>query len=335
MSTQAMPDPTTIFDTLFAYEQSAALKSALELDLFTAVDEGAQTAVAIANRCAASERGIRILCDFLTTLGLLTKAASTYQLSPEATVFLSQRSPAYLGTMARFLLMPGVRNNFEDLTGAVRRGGVQPSGNTVTDENPIWIEFARSMTPMMVPAAHAIADLIDASSAGAMKVLDIAASHGIFGITIAQRNPRAEIVAVDWKNVLPIAEENARAAAVGDRYRTLHGDAFQVDFGHGFDVALVTNFLHHFDTPTCTSFLKKIHAALQPGGRVVILEMVPNPDRVSPPVPARFALTMLAGTLAGDAYTFDEFREQLESAGFRNVSAHAIPTPETVLLATK
>jgi hypothetical protein len=97
----------------------------------------------------------------------------------------------------------------------------------------------------------------------------------------------------------------------------------------------VTNFLHHFDPPTCTSFLEKIRAALQPGGRVAILEMVPNPDRVSPPVPARFALTMLAGTPAGDAYTFDELRELLEGAGFRNVSAHAISTPETVLLATK
>ncbi|HMD36151.1 MAG TPA: hypothetical protein VKH42_14335 [Vicinamibacterales bacterium] len=91
--------------------------------------------------------------------------------------------------------MPGIRNNFEDLTGAIRRGGVQPSGDTVSADNPIWVEFARSMVPMMIPAAHAIADLIDASSAPSMKVLDIAASHGVFGITIAQRNPRAEVVA--------------------------------------------------------------------------------------------------------------------------------------------
>jgi 2-polyprenyl-3-methyl-5-hydroxy-6-metoxy-1,4-benzoquinol methylase len=237
--------------------------------------------------------------------------------------------------MARFLLMPGLRNNFDDLTGAVRRGGVQTSGNTVSDDNPIWIEFARSMVPMMVPAAHAIADLVGASAAASMKVLDIAASHGVFGITIAQRNPRAEVVAVDWKAVLAVAEENARAANVAERYRTLPGDAFKVDFGSGFDVALVTNFLHHFDMPTCTNFLKKIYSSLKPGGRVVILEMVPNADRVSPPVAARFALTMLAGTPAGDAYTFDEFRAQLEGAGFRDVSAHPLPTPETVLLATK
>jgi 2-polyprenyl-3-methyl-5-hydroxy-6-metoxy-1,4-benzoquinol methylase len=335
MSTQTMPSPAVVFDTLFAYEQSAALKSALELDLFTAVDEGAKTAAAIGARCAASERGVRILCDFLTTFGLLEKAGNNYQLSPESAAFLSQRSPAYMGTMARFLLMPGIRNNFDDLTGAIRRGGVQTSGNTVSDENPIWVEFARSMVPMMVPAAHAIADLLDASSAESMKVLDIAASHGVFGITIAQRNPRAEVLAVDWEVVLAVAEENARAANVAPRYRTLPGDAFKVDFGSGFDVALVTNFLHHFDTRTCTDFLKKIYDSLKPGGRVVILEMVPNADRVSPPVPARFALTMLAGTLAGDAYTFDEFRDQLEGAGFRGVSAHPLPTPETVLLATK
>jgi 2-polyprenyl-3-methyl-5-hydroxy-6-metoxy-1,4-benzoquinol methylase len=334
MTTQTMPNPAVVFDTLFAYEQSAALKTALELDLFTAIDEGARTADAIATRCAASERGIRILCDFLTTFALLVKTGKSYELAPESGAFLSKRSPAYMGTMARFLLMPGIRNNFDDLTGAVRRGGVQPSGNTVSDENPIWVEFARSMVPMMIPAAHAIADLVDAASAESMKVLDIAASHGVFGITIAQRNPRAEVVAVDWKPVLAVAEENAQAANVAGRFRTLPGDAFKVDFGTGFDVALVTNFLHHFDPPTCTSFLKKIHSSLKPGGRVVILEMVPNADRVTPPVAARFSLTMLAGTPAGDAYTFDEFRDQLESAGFRGVSSHPLPTPQTVLLAT-
>ena len=131
------------------------------------------------------------------------------------------------------------------------------------------------------------------------------------------------------------AEEHARAAQVQDRFRTLPGDAFNVDFGIGYDFALVTNFLHHFDQPTCTNILRKVHAALKPGGRAVVLEFVPNADRESPPIPARFSLTMLAGTPSGDAYTFAELRTQLESAGFSNVSAHALPTPETILLAQK
>jgi SAM-dependent methyltransferase len=336
MTTQTMPSPDVVFDTLFAYQQSAALKAAIDLEIFTAIDEGVSTSDAIAKRCGASPRGVRILCDFLSTTGLLAKHDSVYQLSPESAAFLSKRSPAYLGTLGNFLLRPELKGNFDNLTEAVRRGGVPPSGdNTVSTENPIWVEFARSMMPMMVPAAHAIADLIGAAAAPSLKVLDIAAGHGVFGITLAQRNPRAEIVAVDWPSVLSVAKEHADAAGVGDRCRAIPGDAFTVEFGSGFDVALVTNFLHHFDEPTCTTFLKKVHAALKPGGRVVVLEMVPNNDRVTPPVPARFSLTMLAGTPAGDAYTFSELKAQLENAGFRNVSSHALPTPETVLLADK
>jgi SAM-dependent methyltransferase len=334
MTVPAMPSADIVFDTLFAYQRSAALKSAIELDVFTAIGGGDKTAAGLAAQCKASERGMRILCDFLVTIGLLTKAGSAYDLTPESAAFLSKQSPAYLGTTARFLLRPELKQNSEGLTEAVRRGGVPPSGdNTVADENPIWVEFARSMGPMMVPSAHAIASLV--ASTGAQKVLDIAAGHGLFGITIAQRNPLAEIVAVDWASVLAVATEHARAAQVQDRYRAVAGDAFKVDFPSGFDVALVTNFLHHFDPKTCTDFLRKVHAALVPGGRVAVLEFVPNPDRVSPPFPARFSLSMLAGTPGGDAYTLAELKQQLEGAGFRNVSAHATPTPETVLLAEK
>jgi ubiquinone/menaquinone biosynthesis C-methylase UbiE len=334
MTTVTTPSAEIVFDTMFAYQRSAALKSAIDLDLFTHIDAGAKTSAEIASRTGASERGIRILSDYVCTIGLLEKSGGSYRLTTDSAAFLSRKSPAYLGTTVKFLLLPELKENMEILTEAVRRGGIIPSGaNTVAEENPIWVEFARSMGPMMVPAAHTIADLL--AGEGPVKVLDIAAGHGLFGITIAQRNPQAEIVAVDWPNVLAVATEHARAAQVQDRHRTLAGDAFQVAFPGGFDAALVTNFLHHFDPPTCTSFLAKVHGALKPGGRVAVLEFVPNPDRVSPPVPARFSLAMLANTPAGDAYTLSELTEQLESAGFRNVSTHALPTPQLVLIAEK
>jgi len=334
MTTATMPAADVVFDTLFAYQRSGALKTAIELEIFTIIDGGAKTAAAIAAKSGASERGIRILCDFLTTIGLLTKSDGSYGLSPESAAFLSKNSRAYLGTTMRFLLLPELKLNMDSLTEAVRSGGLPPTAtNTVADDNPIWIEFARSMWPMIMPPAQVIAELV--AGTGDVKVLDIAAGHGFFGITIAQRNPRAEIVAVDWPSVLAVATEHARGAGVQDRHRTLPGDAFKVEFPGGFDVALVTNFLHHFDPPTCTSFLKKVHSALKPGGRVAVLEFVPNPDRVSPPVPARFSLSMLAGTPGGDAYTLVELEQQLKGAGFSNVSAHALPTPQLVLLAEK
>jgi ubiquinone/menaquinone biosynthesis C-methylase UbiE len=187
----------------------------------------------------------------------------------------------------------------------------------------------------MMPAAFAIADVLSASAPPNAKVLDLAAGHGMFGIVVAQKMPGAKIVAVDWAPVLAVAKENARTFGVQDRHEALAGDAFKVDFGTDFDVALVTNFLHHFDQSTCTSFLKKVGASLKPGGRVVVLEFVPNPDRVSPPIPASFSLTMLAGTPAGDAYTLAELQKQLEDAGFKNVSSHALPTPQMVIVGQK
>ena len=116
MTTTEAPSADVVFDTLFAYQRSAALKAALDLDLFSAIEEGANTVAALATRCGASERGVRILCDYLTTIDLLEKSGSTYTLPPTSAAFLSQRSPMYMGSTARFLLMPGIKNNFDDLT---------------------------------------------------------------------------------------------------------------------------------------------------------------------------------------------------------------------------
>ena len=105
-TTDAMPSAEIVFDTLFAYQKSAALKTAIDLELFTAIDEGAHTAAAIATRTNVSERGARILCDYLTVNRLLAKSDGTYQLVPESAAFLSKRSPAYLGTISRFSPSP-------------------------------------------------------------------------------------------------------------------------------------------------------------------------------------------------------------------------------------
>ena len=330
----ATPSPDLFFATAFAHQQTAALKAAVDLDVFTAIHEGASTARQIAGRRNASERGMRILCDYLTMLGFLTKTGDIYQLTPDSAVFLSKSSPAYLGGTLNFLCTPEILSNFSVLADTIRRGAVSAEGNTVAEANPIWVEFARAMAPMMIPAAQAIAEVIDVASAGPIRVLDIAAGHGMFGITLAQRNPAAEIVAVDWAPVLAVATENAVATGVAARHRTIPGDAFKVDYGSGYDVALLTNFLHHFDRDTNVSLLRKTAAALKKGARVAVLEFVPNDDRISPPMAAGFAVTMLAGTPAGDAFTFRELREMLEAAGFSGVAAHPLPGPQTVVVAT-
>src|SRR2546425_3961067 len=188
MSTQAMPSPDLYFDTIFAFQRSAALKSAIELDVFTVVGDGARTVKAIAKACGVPERGIRILCDYLATVGFITKTSDAYELTADSAVFLTKRSPAYLGGTAAFLHSGEVTGYFERLTETIRHG---PQASIVAAENPAWVQFARGMPPMMMPSAQAISDILGAASTGPMRVLDLAAGHGIFGIVIAQRNPKA------------------------------------------------------------------------------------------------------------------------------------------------
>ena len=211
-------------------------------------------------------------------------------------MFLSRRSPAYLGGTTEFMATPEMTRQLDSLTETIRLGTVPPRENIVSDENPVWVKFARAMVPMMMPNAQAMAQTLEVERAGPIRILDIAAGHGIFGIVMAQRNPAARVVALDWAPVLEVAKENASAMGVADRYETIAGSAFTTDAGQGFDLALLTNFLHHFDRATCISLLRRVRGALKPGGRVALLEFVPNEDRISPPMAAGFSLTMLAAT---------------------------------------
>ncbi|MGH9902432.1 MAG: methyltransferase, partial [Pyrinomonadaceae bacterium] len=300
--------PQLFFDTVSAYQRTAAIKAAVELDVFTAVGEGNETTRALAERCGASERGIRILCDYLTVIGFLTRQDGRYRATPDTATFLDKNSPAYMGRAVEFLLSPMLIEGFTDLASAVRRGGTNlPEQGSVTPDHPVWVDFARAMAPMMSMPAQLMSRLVEVEPDRKIKVLDIAAGHGMFGITLARQNPQAEIIAIDWANVLEVARENAERAGVADRYSTVAGSAFDVDFGRNYDLILLTNFLHHFDEATCEGLLKKVHAALADGGRAVTVEFVPDEGRVSPPGSAMFSLVMLASTPSGDAYTFSEY----------------------------
>ena len=339
MSTSAaqQPSPQLFFQTINAHQRTEALKAAIELEVFTAIGEGNTTAADIAKRCQTSERGMRILCDYLTIMEMLTKQGDNYALTLDSATFLDKRSPAYLGSATEFLCSPMMYENSKHIADAVRKGGtVMEDEGTVSHDNPVWVKFAQGMAPLMAMPAQLMAKLVDPQPAGKLKVLDIAAGHGLFGIAFATNNPQAEVTAVDWPAVLEVAKENAQNAGVADRYHTNPGSAFDVDFGTGYDLVLLTNFLHHFDQAANETLLRKVHAALADGGRVATLEFVPNEDRVTPPDSAGFSLIMLIGTPSGDAYTFSQLEQMFANAGFSRSTLHPLPpTIQQVVVSEK
>ncbi len=331
------PSPEHIFNTLNAFEQSAALKAAIDLDIFTAIADGANTAVLLAAKTSAAERGVRILCDYLTIHEFLTKNAGRYALTQESAIFLNRRSPAYMGTLADFLASEASKKQFSALTETVRKGGTTVAqGDNTKPNDELWVNFARTMAPLTTVSAGFIADLAGAKEGKPCKVLDIAAGHGMFGITIAKQNSNAQITAADWAPVLAVAKENAAAAGVADRVAFRPGSAFEADLGEGYDIALFTNIFHHFDVATCEKLMRRVHAALKPGGKAITLEFVPNEDRVTPPMAAAFSLIMLAATDSGDAYTFSQYEKMFRNAGFVKTTQHTVPdSPQQLLLSEK
>lgn len=342
MATQSKPGPSpnplAIFEAARAYQDSFVLKAGVDLDVFTAIAKGSHTVPEIAKATQSSERGIRVLCDALSVLGFLSKSGDQYSLTPDSAAFLDNRSPAYLGRAFTFLLHPSHIANMTRFADSVRHGGCDVTDHHLDPDNAIWVDFARGMAPLMFPLAQAMAAHLKTALAGkpAPKVLDIAAGHGVFGVIVAQQISGAQIYAVDWANVLEVAKENATKHGVRDRHHLIQGSAFDVDYGAGYDAVLLTNFLHHFDHATNVKLLKKIAKAMNPGGELVILEFVPNPDRVSPTVPALFSVNMLAGTPQGDAYTFAEIERMCRDAGLENAHAVALEgLPQTLVLARK
>lgn len=324
-----------ILQAMGAFRQSEALKAALDLDLFTHLGQGRNTVPALAQAAQASERGVEILADYLTVAGFLLKKDGRYSLSPESAAFLDRGSPACIADSMAWWGTEWQHAASNDLTGAVRRGG---SEQVIFDPSA-WVTFARAMAPLMRLPAQFVAEHLAAPGLKVSdKVLDIAGGHGLYGISVAQRFPQARITLVDAEVVGVVARENAVRAGVPDRYQVRGGSALpdspgEVAFGEGYGLVLVTNFLHHFSVATNQAFLAKCRAALAPGGRLLVLDFVPNPDRVSPPFPAAFSLNMLADTAAGRAYTEAEYRGMFAAAGFPDFTRHDLPAlPMTALI---
>src|SRR5262249_38336949 len=106
-----------------ACQRAAAGKTGVELDVFPAIAEGVDTAGGLAVRCQAEERGVRILCDYLTVVGLLRKQGDRYALTADAAAFLDRRSPAYVGSVVISAAGETNLQAFARLTAAVRRRG--------------------------------------------------------------------------------------------------------------------------------------------------------------------------------------------------------------------
>jgi 2-polyprenyl-3-methyl-5-hydroxy-6-metoxy-1,4-benzoquinol methylase len=324
VASTTVPSPSRVISSISGFQLSSALKSAIEIDLFTAIAEGHTTIDDLAVHCSVNPRGIRILADYLVLNQFLRKRGDAYVLSEESKLYLDKRSPEYAGGPSAFIQAPFVWSQFGHLTDCVRQGGAQVPANALAPAHEMWVTFARTMDKQMANEAYNVVTVINGLRKSRprqpLKVLDVAAGHGMYGIAFAKDDPATRVVALDWPNVLEVAREHAEASGVADRVTLLPGDVMEVDIGSGYDVVLISNLIHYLEPHAIVRLLKKVRGAMNPGGHVAIVEFAPNDDRLTPPW-AAFALFVLATSPTGDAYTVSEIEQMYLEAGFNSLSA--------------
>jgi 2-polyprenyl-3-methyl-5-hydroxy-6-metoxy-1,4-benzoquinol methylase len=331
MNDDTLPDPGPVMQALTAYWVSGALKGALTLDLFTLIGQGATSAEALASASHASLRGVRILADAMCSLGFVTKQAGAYGLTPVADTYMRRDRPTFLADFHRFVQSEPFWEAFGHTGVAARSGRSVMDRDALTPENELWVTFAESSLPMAIGTTQPILGVLGAHRPG-LRILDVAAGSGGYGITLAQAGPDATLSLLDWPNVLEVATRHARQLGVTN-VQTRPGSALESDWGGPYDIVVAGNFFHHFGPDTCVEIAKRARQALAPGGVFATTEFVADPERQAPGMALLFAAAMLVWTDEGNAYTFSELESFLHRGGFASVAHHLIDQPSSWLVA--
>ncbi len=294
---------------LRGYQESRALLTAIELDLFAALGEGA-TAPEAAERAGTNARATSMLLDALVSLGALSKEDGIYR--------CTEGSRAFAHSRAEFLHSVRKWDTWSTLTECVRTG--------VTTRTPGRREadgleaFIGAMHARALLVADRLVTTVGAS--GSHRLLDLGGGAGTFALAFAQANPLLHADVLDRPDVVPITQRQIRAAGLSDRVAARAGDLRSDAFGEGYDLLLASAVCHMFDETGNQDFLRRCARALVPGGRLVIRDFLLDPDRTGPREAALFALNMLVSTARGNVYTEAQYRFWLKDAGFGPIERH-------------
>jgi 2-polyprenyl-3-methyl-5-hydroxy-6-metoxy-1,4-benzoquinol methylase len=328
--------PERLMELSFAYAPPLIISAAASNKVFDSLENGAKTVAQVAKDTGASERGLRAIMNALVGLGLLKKdRTGKYSLSPESAAFLVSNKP---GSQAGFFatILPQLASKWIRLGEIVRDGQAKVAVNREAEGTEFFSQLVENIIPMSYPAAQALAEHLKVSRANnEIRVLDLAAGSGIWGIALVQKNPRARITAVDWAGMIPTTKRITQKFGVAERFNYVDGDLLEANFGSGYDLATLGHILHSEGEERSRELLKKTFRALKHGGTIAIAEWLVNDQRTEPAHGLMFAVQMLENTDKGDTFSFNEIKKWLEDGGFRKVRKLKAPGPSPLVLATK
>jgi len=208
--------------------------------------------------------------------------------------------------------------------------------NQETEGTEFFRQLVESIIPMSYPSAQALGDHLKLAKAkNEIRVLDLAAGSGIWGIALTQKSPRVRVTAVDWAGMIPTTKRVTEKFGARDRFDFIEGDLLKANFGNRYDIAILGHILHSEGEERSRQLLKKTFGALKSGGTIAIAEWLVNDQRTEPAPALMFAVQMLVNTEKGDTFSFSEIKSWLEDAGFKKVRKLKTPHPSPLVVATK
>ncbi len=318
----------------FSFGPSRVLTTALQLKVFSHIAGGNSSAAAIARSAGASERGMRMLLDALVSLDLLSKTNGEYTLPPFSERYLVRENPDYLGYIME---NESLWDAWSNLTECVRTGKPSAAVNQREKAEEFFPVLVRGLhITNRMPARRLAQELKLGNPDNDLQVLDVACGSGVWGIAVAETCPKAHVTALDFPKVLELTRQFLHQHGVENQYDFLPGDLKRVDLGESrFDLALLGNIVHSEGEGSSRELFTRLYRALRSGGRIVILDMIPNNDRTGPLFPLLFALNMLVNTDEGGTYTLAEYTQWLLDAGFARIETANIGLHSPAIIAAK
>jgi 3-hydroxy-5-methyl-1-naphthoate 3-O-methyltransferase len=258
-----------------------------------------------------------------------------YSLTSESEAFLVSNKP---GTLAGFFAMAGTHlvPDWLQLSEAVKTGMPPIAVNQEATGPEFFSVLVENIIPMSYPAAAALGRALKlGKTRRPIRVLDIAAGSGIWGIALAQQSPHVRVTAQDWAEMIPTTKRITQKFGVADRFSYIEGDVLKADFGNDYDIAILGHILHTEGEDRSRKLLKKVFDALKPGGTIAIGEWLVKDDRTGPLNGLIFAVNMLVHSERGDTFSFNEIKSWLQEAGFKKVRMLQAPGPSPLILATR
>jgi hypothetical protein len=334
-SVAAPVTPERILQFAWGYVPPLVLEAAIRHRIFDVLDSGPKTLSEVRELTATSERGLAAIMNVLVGLNFLQKEKDRFSLTPESSAFLVSTKPGFHGGMIRHTsqqLLP----KWLHLNEIVATGRPATAVNQEGVGAEFFKEFVNDILPLSYPAAQALSRYIHANGAGqAVRVLDLAAGSGVWGIAIAQGGKNVSVTAVDWPEVIPVTRETVGRFGIAGQFSFVEGDLLNADFGDGHTLATLGHILHSEGRERGEALIKKTFAALASGGTIAIAEFLVNADRTGPVNGLMFAVNMLVNTETGDTFSVEEISKWLNAAGFTDVRMLEAPGPSPLVLATK